>query len=117
MHFFIPAARGISFVLALLVAASTVSALPRTVGVVAMDGKYFPRHNWCNPNTSWPRIETATLNHNENSMLKRHGAENTMLKRQENTMLKRHGEENTMLKRYGEENTMLKCHGQENTML
>ena len=54
MHFFIPAARAISFVFALLVAASTASALPRTVEVVAVGGKYFPRYNWCNPNTSWP---------------------------------------------------------------
>ncbi|KAM5531429.1 hypothetical protein V8D89_014886 [Ganoderma adspersum] len=96
MQFFVSTFRAIGVVFALLIAVSTVSALPQTVGVVTRD-------------------EAATLSYNENTMLKRHGAENTMLKRQENTMLKRHGEENTMLKRHGQENTMLKR--QENTML
>ncbi|PIL34498.1 hypothetical protein GSI_03275 [Ganoderma sinense ZZ0214-1] len=96
MQFFAFPSRAIGVVFALLIAASTVSALPQPTGVMATGA-------------------AATLNHDENTMLKRHGEENTMLKRQENSMLKR--QENTMLKRHGEENTMLKRYGEENTML
>ena len=93
MQFFVSPIRAIAMIFALLVAASAVSAMPQPIDVVARNSRHFQRYNWLSSDMPFSWAAVASLNHDENNMLKRQ--ENNMLKRQENDMLKR--QETSML--------------------